>query len=239
MRKKIRLKISNIAYILNANLICGANTNLIESLKQSLINELTIETTQRKNKGIITTGITAQSLNNAIRNQFKNSLSFHSEVYVKDGILFESNNYKGFDFAQYDENYNFGKIYNYYLGKDAIYDGFERIKMIQNINKENLDRFINNIHLEVHEDINNIKETHTIVGEIQFGNWGLIYRDLFRLMDADNQIGIDLYIYIVADGQLSKDLSTNTVCYKNAYEILNNNAKLYKVPTILIGIDYD
>lgn len=70
----------------------------------------------------------------------------------------ESNNYKGFDFAQYDENYNFGKIYNYYLGKDAIYDGFERIKMIQNINKENLDSFINNIHLEVHEDISNIKK---------------------------------------------------------------------------------
>lgn len=76
------MKISNIAYILNANLICGANTNLIESLKQSLINELTIETTQRKNKGIITIGITAQSLNNAVRNQFNNSLSFHSEVYI-------------------------------------------------------------------------------------------------------------------------------------------------------------
>ena len=47
----------------------------------------------------------------------------------------------------------------------------------------------------------------TIFGDVQFGNWALAYRDLMRLLDADIQLDVDLYVYITGDETLSSQLS--------------------------------
>ena len=80
------------------------------------------------------------------------------------------------------------------------------------------------------------KEILTIVGELQFGNWALIYRDLFRLLDADSNPGIDFYIYITADEKLSKLLSANTVSFKQAQDVIGEYLSIIKTPIWLISL---
>lgn len=56
-----------------------------------------------------------------------------------------------------------------------------------------------------------IDKTH-IIGEIQFGNWALLYYDLFKIAQSMKRISGDiLYIYIVATGSLRTYLSEGIV----------------------------
>lgn len=68
----------------------------------------------------------------------------------------------------------------------------------------------------------------TVVGELQLGNWALIYRDLFRLLNADNNPSIDFYIYVAADEKLSKLLCAQTVSFKQANNVLNEYRSIIK-----------
>ncbi len=79
----------------------------------------------------------------------------------------------------------------------------------------------------------------TVAGELQFGNWALIYRDLFRLLDADSNPGVDFYIYVAADDELSGLLSANTVSYKSAGEVINEYLSIIKTPVWLIALGID
>ena len=76
----------------------------------------------------------------------------------------------------------------------------------------------------------------TVVGELQFGNWALIYKDLFRLLAADNDPGIDFYIYVAADEKLSSFLSRNTVSFKQADSVMNEYRSIIKTPIWLISL---
>ncbi len=80
------------------------------------------------------------------------------------------------------------------------------------------------------------KEMLTVAGELQFGNWALIYRDLFRLLDADSNPGVDFYIYVAADDELSSLLSANTVSYKSAKDVISEYLSIIKTPVWLIGL---
>ena len=64
----------------------------------------------------------------------------------------------------------------------------------------------------------------------------MIYRDLFRLLDADSNPGIDFYIYVAADDELSGLLSDNTVSYKSAGEVISESLSIIKTPVWLIGL---
>ena len=76
-----------------------------------------------------------------------------------------------------------------------------------------------------------------LVGEIQFGNWALVYRDLFKVLKANVQNSVDCLIYIVPDGNLVKLLSDGIVNYEETKGILNEFSKVISVPVWLIGID--
>mgnify|MGYP000838182658 CR=1 FL=1 len=67
----------------------------------------------------------------------------------------------------------------------------------------------------------------------------LIYRDLFRLLDADSNPGVDFYIYVAADDELSGLLSANTVSYKSAGEVINEYLSIIKTPVWLIALGID
>ena len=83
------------------------------------------------------------------------------------------------------------------------------------------------------------KEKLTVVGELQFGNWALVYRDLFRLLDADSNPGVDFYIYVTADKELSGLLSSQTVSFNKTAEILQQYRNIIRVPIWLIGLGID
>ena len=145
---------------------------------------------------------------------------------------------------QYDSEYNLARLYNYYMGSvgilygdEKIYQLYKKLKLKKNEWKDKLDKLTDG--LEKNLDITAEKKELTIVGEFQFGNWALTYRDLFRLLNADNNPGIDFYIYITAMGKLSSMLSKQTVSYKNANNIIKENLSILKTPMWVIGLDIE
>ena len=81
--------------------------------------------------------------------------------------------------------------------------------------------------------------TPLIVGEIQFGNWALAYRDFFKVLKADVQNSVDCLIYIVPTGNLEKMLSDGIVTFDKTKKIMEEFSKVISVPVWLIGIDVD
>ena len=74
---------------------------------------------------------------------------------------------------------------------------------------------------------------------MQFGNWASVYSDLFRLLDADSNPGVDFYIYVAADKELSGLLSSQTVSFDKTVEILQQYRNIIRVPIWLIGLGID
>ncbi|MGB0999671.1 MAG: BglII/BstYI family type II restriction endonuclease [Flavobacteriales bacterium] len=80
-------------------------------------------------------------------------------------------------------------------------------------------------------------DTPLVVGEIQFGNWALAYRDFFKVLKANVQNSIDCLVYVVPTGELELMLSDGIVTYDKSVKILNDFAKVISVPVWVIGID--
>jgi hypothetical protein len=76
-----------------------------------------------------------------------------------------------------------------------------------------------------------------IVGEIQFGNWALAYRDFFKVLKANVQNSIDCLVYIVPTGKLEKSLSDGIVTFDKTLRIIQEFEKIIIVPVWLVGID--
>ena len=89
------------------------------------------------------------------------------------------------------------------------------------------------------QNISNLedKKTPLIVGEIQFGNWALVYRDFFKVLKADVQNSVDCLIYIVPTGELEKLLSEGIVTFDKTKKIIEEFSKVLTVPIWLIGLD--
>ena len=84
-----------------------------------------------------------------------------------------------------------------------------------------------------------MQNTPLIVGEIQFGNWALAYRDFFKVLKADVKNSVDWLIYIVPTGNLEKMLSDGIVTFDKTKKIMEEFSKVISVPVWLIGIDVD
>lgn len=184
-------------------------------------------------------GISARSLNKALR-RCLDIKPIMAETHVENGIFFHKTK-EGFDFSVYDEDYNLSRLYNYYQGAVGVLNGDKKIvelyRKMGYKKKEWTDK-IEEIHAKVADNSDYIvdKKILTVVGELQFGNWALIYRDLFRLLNADSDSGIDFYIYIAADENLSRLLSDQTVSFKQANDVLNEYRSIIKTPVWLIGL---
>lgn len=82
--------------------------------------------------------------------------------------------------------------------------------------------------------------TFNVVGEIQLGNWAMIYKDMFRLVTAINKHAkIDLYIYICPNESMSDLISDGTVTYKKAVDKFKENVDNHNInkPVIIVPLD--
>ena len=205
--------------------------------------EETVSTTRRKPKGKPEfDGIDASSLNKALRRCLSTE-SIKGETHVENGVFFHKTK-EGFDFSIYDEKYNLARLYNYYQGTVGVLNGDKKIIDLYKklgYKKKEWKGKVAAISSKVAENSDYVvdKETLTVAGELQFGNWALIYRDLFRLLDADSNPGVDFYIYIAADDELSGLLSANTDSFKSASEVISEYRSIIKTPIWLIGLGID
>lgn len=237
---KVRFMISGEKFFNNGKIILNSLPEIRDKIRIALSLEEDVVIKRRKVKGSIEyDGIDAKSLNSALRRCLSIE-PIRGETHVENGVFFHKTK-EGFDFSIYDENYNMSRLYNYYQGAVGILDGDKKIMGLykkMGCKKSEWRGKIESIRAKVtyNSDYLADKEMLTVAGELQFGNWALIYRDLFRLLDADSDPGIDFYIYVTADEELSKQLSANTVSFKQANNVISEYLSIIKTPIWLISL---
>lgn len=210
----------------------------VEALKKSVQLEIIVRNKQKKQSE----GIKAESLNKEIRRLLAAVTDIEFEVDQNDGIYYKSEKIIGFDFAVIDKKYNLYNLRNRCFGRKRIHIGekvwtdyLHKHPEYQSVASE----FDLPCEQLIDRDLPVNRTSPVVVGEIQFGNWALAYRDFFKVLKANVLTDVDLLIYIVADGTLAEKLSDGIVTFKNSKEIISEFEKVITVPTWLIGIDIE
>ena len=243
MKNRGKLTISNEYFFNNANVIMNHDVGFRNTLIEGIVGEINIKTKIRKKGSLPFKGVEIGELNKCLRESLSESNQFLFEVYNEDGIFYTSNAKKGFDFAKIDREYNIINLWNLCFGKRGLYNGDLHWKSVIESND-----FMNEVAALKGYDCNSfmqgvnqdpIKNSLTILGELQFGNWGLVYRDFFKLLHADTNSGVDLFVYITADKNLLNYASDGIVSYEATIEVLKEFSNLIKVPVWVIGLDLE
>lgn len=234
--------ISEELFYRNAELFLQNFPELKNDIKKVLNKEMQgLKHSTRRKKGKLYKGMTADSINASIKNSLQEINNLKFEVEYKDGVLFDSPKTGGFDFALFDDEFNIINFRNYCLGKKAIFQGMEEwvSELEKRTDWKDTANRLELVNTDEYEgiDLQAVKKTPTIIGEVQFGNWALAYYDMFKVLHLDNLADLDLLIYITATGNLNSYLSDGNVNYKKMENIINEYSSILKVPIWLIGLD--
>ena len=213
----------------------------------SLNTEIVVGLTERKIRGKSLLGVNANSINNSVRNCLKtiDNIEFETSVYY--GTFLSQNVKSDFDFSIIDKESNYYNLWNYCYGLEARVKGEEIFKQLI-VNNNKLDDWnscmskFDNDDYKYKRDLIVPDYTFNVIGEIQLGNWAMIYKDMFRLVTAINKRAkIDLYIYICANESISDLISDGTVTYKKAVDKFKENVDNHNInkPVIIVPLDID
>lgn len=245
------LFVSKQHYHHHAYEILNTHSDVRDDLINSLSSEIPISTSIRKhtkaNKSEkLNKGVKADDLNKEIRELLQNNLQNEIKLEVNEdkGVFYFSSTKSsigGFDFAILNHTKNITSLRNLCFGELRYHEGEQKWKSFLKKNKD-LALIAKDLeHIDkMGSDIDYTKsdlDTPLIVGEIQFGNWALVYRDFFKVLKANVQNSIDCLVYIVPTGQLELMLSASIVTYDKTVKILNEFSKVISVPVWVIGID--
>jgi hypothetical protein len=226
--------------------IMNTHNNLKNDFKSTLTSKIIIETRIKKTKDKKSKGIEAGYLNKEIRKLLTvvpdNKLKF--EVSESRGVFYFSsirNAIGGFDFAIINHRKNLIALRNLCFGELQYHDGIKRWNSFLDKNidlKEIADSILaiekngNDLYFQKSKE-----DSPLIVGEIQFGNWALAYRDFFKVLKANVQNSVDCLIYVVPTGNLESMLSDGIVTFNKTKTILKDFAKVISVPVWIVGLD--
>jgi len=251
-QKELNLFIKENYFHHHAYEIISSNEYIYKHFNNVLNAPISILPRIKKTKGgkVNSCGIKADDLNIKIRKLIKtdnDEVTIHLEVLEDNGVFYfatgEKNAIGGFDFAILNNESNLISLRNLCFGDLQYHDGQKRWEKFIAKNKSikdlaedifSTEKIGKNIIKSKKE-----KKSPLIVGEIQFGNWALAYRDFFKVLKADVLNNIDCLIYIVPTGNLEKLLSDGIVTYNKTVKIIEDFNKVINVPVWLIGIDVD
>lgn len=240
MPAKVKLKIAEEKKLgRNVSAVCKMHEKIINQIKDCIQEELVIGVTDRAdNTKANAIGVNADSVNKALRKAMEKIEGIHFETSVENGAFFERRTKSNFDFSFYNRMLNYSKFWN--LGRNKT-DFDEIIKQsITNEYKASWDEFLEKYKPSKDKDLQLDIAESSIVGEIQFGNWAMIYKDIFRLLRAKNSPGVELlYIYITDTGELNKLLSSQVVEYSKALKEFEENMDIIQTPILIIGLDIE
>lgn len=242
---KIKLKISEEQLFgRNANIVCDAKKDLINRIKDCITSsKATIGICHRDKKNTkkdpnAQIGINSDSLNAVIREKLKSIESLCFETNVEYGAFFERKKKSDFDFSLYDRMYNYCSFWNYNNKRSDLKKIIK--ETIQDRDKSDWNRFKKEYKPKNNTDVVYRGENClNIVGEIQMGNWGLLYKDIFRLLRAKKSPGVELYIYVTITGFLKDKLSSSVVCFEKAVKEFKELMDIIEVPVLVLGVDID
>lgn len=237
---RVRFTISKQKFFHNGNLLLPllvdrANNRLEEAIVNWLGQEYEILDKPHETKRRSWLGYDAGNINTVLKSTMRTAIiGMHAETHVEYNGLIQKT-IKGFDFALYDEEYNYRIIRNYFIGDPGVIYGDYKIIQIYKDLRLSRDEWlqkINDIGGNPGENVEAEKSCLTIVGEIQLGNWALAEHDVLRVNDLK---GVDYYIYITPTGNLQDKLSDGIVTFDKICNVLKT--KETKIPTWVIGIE--
>ena len=248
---KVKLAIREEKFYNNGKLLIDSialesGEKLEDKFREALNTNILLDsTTRRKKNKKCYKGVGADDLNAKIRECLKDISGINGETHVENGFFMGSSSKNGFDFSMYDKENNFSRLYNYYVGEQGILNGDEKINNLSDDARESLSKSefaekVEKVKISLggyNRDYIVEKKSLSIVGEIQFGNWALAYRDIIKLLNANLNPGVDFYIYITATGDLKDMLSEGIVHYKKINDVIQENISLLQIPTWVIGLD--
>ena len=237
--KQKDIYISEQYFFNNSNIILNQDLEFKENIISSLTGSIPITPIVRTNKGKSSNGIGITEFNKSIRINLKSNPRLLFEVYNEEGVFYTSKGTNGFDFGYLDSNHNLINLWNLCFGRRHLHNGNEYWNKA--IKSDNLIKSAaHNFDFEQYSigcDIPSNKNSLTILGEVQFANWGLVYSDLFKLLHTDSLSQVDLFVYITAHNNLLSYASKNIVSYNETIKILNEFSSLIKIPIWIIGLD--
>lgn len=219
--------------------VLDLNPGLEASVVAAVSGRRPIVRTERKRKG---SGLTAGSLNTGLKREFERLGGWSFEATVREGVIFDSRTLdaraEGFDLARYDAGWNVARLWSYCFGSRPIAAGANEWKRARQ-RRPDLDA--------IYQDVDDrgipgadlvVQSVQSVVfGDIQFGNWGLGYRDMLRLIDADDQLRVDLFVYVTGSSGLNAMLSDGIVTFDQTKRILEQFPRLLRVPVWVVGLD--
>lgn len=242
------LKVSKQFFHHHAYEIMNTHKDLRDNFLNTLSSKINIEPRIKLTKDKKSKAIKADFLNKEIRRILTitpdNKLKF--EVIEERGVFYfseEKSSIGGFDFAIINHPQNILALRNLCFGELQYHDGFKRWNTFLSKNSDL--KVIADTMADIKKngrDIEYIKssiDNPLIVGEIQFGNWALAYRDFFKVLKANVQNSVDCLIYVVPTGNLETMLSDGIVTFDKTKIILEDFAKVISVPVWIIGLDID
>jgi hypothetical protein len=244
MNVKKQLFIGKQYYHHHAYEILTAHQDVKAFLEKSFTADIHLTGRTKLTKGKASEAVKADDLNKEIRRILSQKREFKFEVSEEMGVFYfsaQKSSIGGFDFALINHEENLVKLRNICFGQIHYHDNMKRWNNFIDKNpelKEYADQLL--IKETLGENITYDKTLQSyplIVGEIQFGNWALAYRDFFKVLKANVQNSIDCLIYIVPTGNLEKSLSDGIVTFDKTLRIIKDFEKVINVPVWLVGID--
>jgi hypothetical protein len=193
---------------------------------------------ERRRREHVRPGLTAQSLNTSLKSAFASHGGWTFETIVEEGVIFDhvspDSRKEGFDISAFDASANLAQLWSLCFGQRPRRDG----PALWRAAKDRLPVLTQEIEdmATSGRDFQLEKKAPTVMGDIQFGNWGLAYRDLMRLLDADAQVDVDLYVYITAAPSLRSYLSDGIVDFRIMTDALAQFPRLIRTPIWVIGL---
>lgn len=250
--KKVTFKIGDQFFFNNGDLILPllkdkSDKSLEKAISEWLCQDYSLVSKKHKTKAETWDGFNAKDINIKIRSKMSYVKGLHGETHIEYRCLFHTSK-EGFDFSLYDEECNYHRIRNTFIGEPGMYKGEELLGSIYKklrifnddkvkLKKKDWDTILAMIGGIPGENVPEIKDSLTIVGEIQFGNWALAKHDLFRLINANAENSIDYYIYIAPTGTLAKRLSNGIVTFDKIVQAVKDNHQIISTPMWVIGLD--
>jgi len=128
---------------------------------------------------------------------------------------------------------------NLCFGRRAIFKGKElwEEELSNNPSWKYLSDDLNLNNASIGHDTYFKKQIPTVLGEIQFGNWALVYRDILKVIQVERDEDVDLFVYITASGNLANAISSGTVNFSKTKNIFDQYKNILSMQIWLIGLD--
>jgi hypothetical protein len=240
---RARLRVTREHTHHHADTMLSYHADLLTVVRRSIESSHDLVSAIRRERAGERLGVRADSLNHALRRSFGATEQWTYEAIVRDGVVFDNiddqGRIGGFDVARFDEAANLAALWNLCHGRRRLHDGaaswnryLQRRPTLAPIAEELARGWVEGTDVEVD------RATPTILGEIQFGNWALMYRDVLKVLAARAEIEVDLFLYVVADGTLASMISSGTANYdKFCRDLVGPFASVLTVPTLVVGVD--